>query len=53
MIVFIEISRPCQISPWRYSSSIIWRCGWLWVAFGWLRVPFDEFAQTSYNWEFR
>jgi len=51
MVIFIEISRPVQWKPWSYSSRLMVRFGWLWLAAGILRVSFREFCETSKKWE--
>lgn len=51
MTLFIEVSRPVQPRPWRYASPLMYRFGWLWFAFGVLRVPFREFCEAGKTWE--
>lgn len=49
MTIIFECSRPAS-GPFYYKSRIIRRAGFLWFAVAVLRVPFPEFATTSYNW---
>ncbi len=53
MTLFLEASRPVLWRPWSYSSTVMVRFGWLWFAAGWLRVPFDAFTGTEYDWDER
>lgn len=50
MTIFVEISSPVQLKPFRFSSDTMFRVGWLFLAVGWLRVPFKEFSMTAYDW---
>jgi hypothetical protein len=52
MTIIIEVSRPMQLKPFRFSSASMFRIGWLWFAIGWLRVPFKEFSTTAYDWSY-
>lgn len=51
MTVIIEVSGPLQLRPFRYRSESMTRVGWLWFAVAILHVPFQEFAETAYRWE--
>lgn len=51
MTIFFEVSRPFQPLPGLYSSPSMVRVWWLWLAFGWLRLPFREFCETPWDWE--
>lgn len=50
MTLFLETSRPFQWRPWRFSSDVMVRFGWGWLAICWLRVSFREFCETDYDW---
>jgi len=52
MTLIIEISRPFQWKPFKFSNSIMLRFGFGWIAIAWLRVPFREFSETNYTWEY-
>ena len=51
MTIFLEVSRPFQARPGRYTSRVMYRFWWGWFAIGILRIPFHEFNVTSYTWE--
>lgn len=48
MTIVIEVSRPVQWRPWRYSGPTMHRVGWLWFAIAVLRVPFEELYEQSH-----
>ena len=50
MTIIIEISRPWQWRPGRFTSRIMRRAWWGFLAVGILRIPFAEFATTAYDW---
>jgi len=49
MTVIFEVSRPF-VGPFRYKSRTIYRFGLAWFAVAFLRIPFDEFARTAFDW---
>ena len=51
MTIFIEVSFPFQRKPGFFKSRLVYRVWWLWFAFTWLRVHFDEYARTDKVWE--
>lgn len=51
MTIIIEVSRPVQLQPGRYTSPVLYRFWWLWFAVAVLRVPFKEYSTTAYDWE--
>ena len=50
MTLCVEISRPWQWTPGRFTSRVMRRWWWGCVAIAVIRVPFDEFARTAYDW---
>jgi hypothetical protein len=49
--IIIEVSRPFQARPGRYTSRVMYRFWWLWFAVGVLRVPLKEYSETAYAWQ--
>lgn len=51
LIIQFEIPFP-QWLPGMYISESMIRVWWLWFGVSWLKVPFREFAETAYTWEY-
>lgn len=49
----LEISGPFQRRPSRYHSRVVTRWVWLWFAIERIHVPWREFCETSYRWEWK
>lgn len=52
MVLIFEVTRPLH-RPGHYRGRVMARAWWLWFAVGYLRVPFHEFAQHAYTWEWQ
>lgn len=50
MTVIFEVSGPFQRRPGVFAGRVMYRVWWGWFAIGLLRIPFNEFAATSYDW---
>jgi hypothetical protein len=48
--VIFECSRPVMWKPGYRRGPAMYRAWWLFFAVGWLRIPFDEFTTTAYDW---
>lgn len=50
MTVVFECDRRVQWNPGVFRSRSMYRAWWLWFAVSWLRIPFEEFAATEFEW---
>lgn len=51
MTLFFEADRRFNARPGIHRDKTMIRFWWGYFAVGWIRVPFEKFAQTAYGWD--
>lgn len=50
MTIIVEWGGPFQPYPGRFTSRIMYRYWWAWLAISVLRIPLKELAEREYEW---